>query len=66
MSRAFVAGAGLAGAEAAWQLASRGIPVTLAEMKPEKRLFTFSVLYLFTLFAALVADRMILGQGAPV
>ena len=35
-------------------------------MKPEKRLFTFSVLYLFTLFAALVADRMILGQGAPV
>lgn len=35
-------------------------------MKPEKRLFTFSVLYLFILFAALVADRMILGQGSPV
>jgi protoheme IX farnesyltransferase len=32
-------------------------------MKPEKRLFGFSVLYLFALFAALVADRMILGQG---
>ena len=32
-------------------------------MKPEKRLFSFSVLYLFALFAALVADRLILGQG---
>ncbi|MEO5705545.1 MAG: heme o synthase [Alteraurantiacibacter sp.] len=29
-------------------------------MKPEKRLFAYSVLYLFALFAALVADRMIL------
>jgi len=28
-------------------------------MKPEKRLFAFSVLYLFALFAALVADRML-------
>jgi len=33
-------------------------------MKPEKRLFSFSVLYLFALFAALVADRLILGQGS--
>jgi protoheme IX farnesyltransferase len=33
------------------------------KMKPEKRLFGFSVLYLFALFAALVADRLILGQG---
>jgi protoheme IX farnesyltransferase len=32
-------------------------------MKPEKRLFSFSVLYLFALFTALVADRMILGVG---
>jgi protoheme IX farnesyltransferase len=32
-------------------------------MKPEKRLFGYSVLYLFALFTALVADRMILGQG---
>jgi protoheme IX farnesyltransferase len=30
-------------------------------MKPEKRLFGYSVLYLFALFAALVADRMILA-----
>ena len=33
------------------------------KMKPEKRLFGYSVLYLFALFAALVADRLILGQG---
>ncbi|MXO76235.1 protoheme IX farnesyltransferase [Altererythrobacter aerius] len=32
-------------------------------MKPEKRLFGYSVLYLFALFAALVADRVIYGQG---
>ncbi len=31
-----VVGAGLAGSEAAWQLAERGIPVELAEMRPEK------------------------------
>ena len=31
-----VIGAGLAGCEAAWQLARRGIPVTLREMKPRK------------------------------
>ena len=31
-----VIGAGLAGCEAAWQLAQRGISVTLREMKPEK------------------------------
>ena len=31
-----VIGAGLAGSEAAWQLANRGIPVELYEMKPRK------------------------------
>ena len=31
-----VIGAGLAGSEAAWQLARRGIPVVLKEMKPQK------------------------------
>ena len=36
MRQATVIGAGLAGCEAAWQLAIRGIPVTLIEMKPEK------------------------------
>lgn len=32
-------------------------------MRPEKRLFGFSVFYLFALFAALVADRMIAYYG---
>jgi heme o synthase len=31
------------------------------KMKPEKRLFTFSLLYLFVLFAAVVVDRWVLG-----
>ena len=31
-----VIGAGLAGCEAAWQLAKRGVPVCLCEMKPQK------------------------------
>jgi protoheme IX farnesyltransferase len=45
------------------------IPVALRRagegdtMKPEKRLFAYSVLYLFALFAALVVDRVVLGQG---
>ena len=32
-----VIGAGLAGSECAWQLAKRGVSVTLREMKPEKK-----------------------------
>ena len=35
--RVTVIGAGLAGSEAAWQLAQRGVQVTLCEMKPEKK-----------------------------
>ncbi|MDR0248493.1 MAG: methylenetetrahydrofolate--tRNA-(uracil(54)-C(5))-methyltransferase (FADH(2)-oxidizing) TrmFO [Oscillospiraceae bacterium] len=34
---AVVAGAGLAGSEAAWQLAERGVDVTLCDMKPASR-----------------------------
>jgi methylenetetrahydrofolate--tRNA-(uracil-5-)-methyltransferase len=34
MNRAIIAGGGLAGSEAAWQLAERGVPVTLYEMRP--------------------------------
>lgn len=37
MHKITVIGAGLAGCEAAWQLAARGIAVRLHEMKPEKR-----------------------------
>ncbi len=36
METVTVVGAGLAGSEAAWQLAIRGIPVELREMKPQK------------------------------
>ncbi|MEG2989655.1 MAG: FAD-dependent oxidoreductase, partial [Oscillospiraceae bacterium] len=36
MESVTVIGAGLAGSEAAWQLAQRGIPVILREMKPAK------------------------------
>ncbi len=36
MDKVTVVGAGLAGSECAWQLAKRGIPVRLIEMKPEK------------------------------
>ncbi len=35
--RVVVVGAGLAGSEAAWQLAERGVDVTLHEMKPERK-----------------------------
>jgi methylenetetrahydrofolate--tRNA-(uracil-5-)-methyltransferase len=34
MQRVTIAGGGLAGSEAAWQLAERGVPVTLWEMRP--------------------------------
>ena len=36
MEPVIVIGAGLAGSEAAWQLAQRGIPVELREMRPQK------------------------------
>jgi methylenetetrahydrofolate--tRNA-(uracil-5-)-methyltransferase len=35
--RVTVIGAGLAGSEAAWQLANRGVPVRLFEMRPERK-----------------------------
>ena len=37
MTEVKVIGAGLAGSEAAWQLAQRGIPVRLYEMRPNKK-----------------------------
>ena len=37
MERVHVIGAGLAGTEAAYQLARRGVPVLLSEMKPKKK-----------------------------
>ena len=32
-----------------------------ADMRAERRLFAFSIIYLFALFAMLVADHLILG-----
>ncbi|HLM43728.1 MAG TPA: FAD-dependent oxidoreductase, partial [Myxococcaceae bacterium] len=37
LQRVTVIGGGLAGSECAWQLARRGVPVTLREMKPQRR-----------------------------
>lgn len=37
LQRVTVIGAGLAGSEAAWQIASQGVPVTLYEMRPERQ-----------------------------
>ena len=34
-------------------------------MGPEKRLFAFSILYLFVLFAALVVDRWVIADAQP-
>ena len=48
-----VIGAGLAGSEAAWQLAKRGIDVTLYEMKPQK----MSPAHKSSLFAELVCSN---------
>ncbi len=48
-----VIGAGLAGCEAAWAIANAGIPVTLAEMKPQK----FSPAHKSERFAELVCSN---------
>ena len=53
MHRVKVVGAGLAGAEAAWQLAQRGVEVELYEMKPN----TYSPAHESPLFAELVCSN---------
>lgn len=53
MEKVTVLGAGLAGSECAWQLAKRGIPVRLVEMKPEKMTPAHSI----PLFAELVCSN---------
>ena len=58
MTQVKVIGAGLAGAEAAWQLAQRGIAVTLYEMKPEKR----SPAHHADTFAELVCSNSLRGD----
>ncbi len=54
-----VVGAGLAGCEAAWQLATRGIPVCLYEMKPHK----FTPAHHHPDFAELVCSNSLRGAG---
>ena len=54
-----VIGAGLAGSEAAWQLAERGIQVTLCEMKPQKMTPAHSS----GDFAELVCSNSLRGAG---
>jgi len=54
-----VIGAGLAGSEAAWQLAQRGIKVTLCEMKPHK----MSPAHTSEYFAELVCSNSLRGAG---
>ena len=53
MTTVTVIGAGLAGSECAWQLAQRGIPVRLIEMKPKK----FSPAHVSPDFAELVCSN---------
>ena len=53
-----VIGAGLAGSEAAWQLAQRGIPVALYEMKPNKK----SPAHHADTFAELVCSNSLRGD----
>lgn len=54
-----VIGAGLAGCEAAWQLANRGVHVTLWEMKPHK----MSPAHTSPDFAELVCSNSLRGAG---
>ncbi|WP_230280301.1 heme o synthase [Croceicoccus sp. Ery15] len=69
----FVDGAGIVYAVSAAALTALfialSVPVGLRRaqpddaMKPEKRLFAYSVVYLFALFGALVADRLLANAG---
>ncbi len=59
MSGAVVVGAGLAGCEAAWQLACRGVSVTLREMKPQEQ----TPAHHSADFAELVCSNSLRGAG---
>ena len=54
-----IIGAGLAGCEAAWQLAQRGVPVRLVEMRPEKS----TPAHHTGEFAELVCSNSLRGDG---
>lgn len=54
-----VIGAGLAGSEAAWQIASRGVPVVLYEMRPVKQ----TPAHISDKFAELVCSNSLRANG---
>lgn len=54
-----VIGVGLAGSEAAWQIAKRGIKVNLYEMRPVKQTLTTTQINLRSLYAATHCVRML-------
>ena len=59
MNKIIVVGAGLAGSEAAWQAAQRGIPVDLYEMRPVKN----TPAHKTDLFGELVCSNSLRGAG---
>ena len=59
MNHVTVIGAGLAGSECAWQLAQRGVAVSLREMKPEKR----TPAHVTDYFAELCCSNSLRGAG---
>ena len=59
MRKVTVIGAGLAGSECAWQLAQRGVDVTLREMKPEKK----TPAHVTDYFAELCCSNSLRGAG---
>lgn len=59
MNEVTIIGAGLAGSEAAWQLASRGVEVTLYEMRPGK----FTPAHATGNFAELVCSNSLRAAG---
>ena len=59
MEKVTVIGAGLAGAEAAWQIASRGIAVDLYEMRPNKQ----TVAHQTGNFAELICSNSLRADG---
>lgn len=58
-SKVTVIGAGLAGSEAAWQIASQGVPVTLYEMRPVRK----TPAHITDKFAELVCSNSLRANG---
>nr|MDA8097947.1 FAD-dependent oxidoreductase [Clostridia bacterium] len=59
VTEVIVVGAGLAGSEAAWQIASRGVPVRLYEMRPQRMTPAHQTGY----FAELVCSNSLRADG---